>query len=152
MIDSTCATTTGKNDRDAFMAWATHFLRPVLRPLGQPRSVVVCDSSTLHHGEAFRALVAAAGAELLYLPAYTPPEYNPIELCFGEIKRALKRNGLGGMAPDLAIIAACAAIPTSMMLSFVARSKLDDGTTRVYEPVVMTPALAAIIVAQDGAA
>ena len=58
----------GATDREVFEAYLEEVLAPTLRP-GQ---VVVMDNLSAHKGERVRVLVEERGAELLYLPPYSP--------------------------------------------------------------------------------
>lgn len=69
----------------AFTAYAHRVLAPSLRP-GQ---VVVLDNLSAHKQAAARLAVEAVGAQLLFLPAYSP-DFNPIELAFAKIKAQLR--------------------------------------------------------------
>jgi len=69
----------------AFAAYAARLLAPSLRP-GQ---VVILDNLSAHKSEAARLAIEAAGARLLFLPAYSP-DFNPIELAFSKIKEHLR--------------------------------------------------------------
>ncbi len=69
----------------AFAAYAARFLAPSLRP-GQ---VVILDNLSAHKSEAARLAIEEAGAQLLFLPAYSP-DFNPIELAFSKIKESLR--------------------------------------------------------------
>lgn len=73
-------------DRNAFLGFLEHSLLPVL----EPSSILVLDNWTVHHGDAVRELVEAAGCELLYLPTYSP-DFNPIEHLFAKVKAFIKR-------------------------------------------------------------
>ena len=75
----------GAVDSTVFTAYAEQVLAPALRP-GQ---VVILDNLSAHKGEDARKAVAAAGAHLLFLPAYSP-DFNPIELAFAKVKEALR--------------------------------------------------------------
>ena len=79
-------TVAGSVNTAAFAAYVQRVLAPGLRP-GQ---VVVLDTLSAHKGEAARLAVEAAGARLLFLPAYSP-DFNPIELAFAKIKQQLRR-------------------------------------------------------------
>jgi len=70
----------------AFDAYVRHVLAPTLRP-GQ---IVVVDNLSAHHGESARAAIEARGAELWFLPAYSP-DLNPIEEAFSKLKELLRR-------------------------------------------------------------
>lgn len=87
-----CATTVdGAVNRDVFEAFVAQVLAPALRP----GDVVVMDNLSGHKGPRVRALVEAAGAQLLFLPPYSP-DFSPIEPAFAKLKQL---PPLGG-APD----------------------------------------------------
>ena len=64
----------GPINGDLFTAWVEQSLVPSLKP----RDVVVLDNLGSHKGQRARQAVRAAGAHLLFLPAYSP-DMNPIE-------------------------------------------------------------------------
>jgi transposase len=78
----------GAVNRDAFEA----FVRQVLVPSLSAGDVVVMDNLSSHKGPRVRAMVEAAGASVLYLPAYSP-DLNPIELAFAKLKQLLRSAG-----------------------------------------------------------
>lgn len=78
-------TIVGSVNAAVFAVYAQRVLAPSLRP-GQ---VVVLDNLSAHKGEAARQAVEAVGAQLLFLPAYSP-DFNPIELAFAKIKQQLR--------------------------------------------------------------
>jgi transposase len=65
------------------------YLAKVLLPFLPPGSVIVLDNARFHGASSTRALVAAAGCELLFLPAYSP-DLNPIEHVWAAFKNALR--------------------------------------------------------------
>ena len=71
-----------------FTAWVEQFLVPTL----SPGDIVVLDNLGSHKGRAVRAALRAAGAHLLFLPAYSP-DLNPIEQVFAKLKTLLRRAG-----------------------------------------------------------
>lgn len=75
----------GPLDGDLFLAWVAQELGPTL----QPGDLVVCDNLACHKVAGVGAALAARGAQLLYLPAYSP-DLNPIELAFAKLKAALR--------------------------------------------------------------
>lgn len=75
----------GAVNRDAFEAFVEQVLVPHLRP----GDVVVLDNLSSHKGAGARALIESAGAELLFLPPYSP-DLNPIEMIFAKIKQGLR--------------------------------------------------------------
>jgi transposase len=78
----------GSMTAEAFEAYVDQFVCPVLRP----KDVVIVDNLSAHKQTAIRRLVESAGAELLYLPPYSP-DMSPIEPCWSKVKSALR--GLG---------------------------------------------------------
>ena len=66
------------------------FLEKVLLPLLQPKSILVLDNASIHKGGRIKALVEAAGCELLYLPPYSP-DFNPIEQCWSPLKNRIRK-------------------------------------------------------------
>jgi len=68
-----------------FEAYVGHILAPTLRP-GQ---IVVMDNLRQHQGARVRELIEARGAELWFLPAYSP-DLNPIEEAFSKLKALLR--------------------------------------------------------------
>jgi transposase len=72
---------------DAFAEWFEETVIPQL----QPDSIVILDNAKIHHGQAFKDLVAAHGVRIEYLPPYSP-DYNPIEYSFNALKLWVKRN------------------------------------------------------------
>ena len=62
----------------------------VLVPELRPSDIVVMDNLSSHKGPKVRALTEAAGAELLFLPPYSP-DFNPIENAFAKLKALLRK-------------------------------------------------------------
>ena len=77
----------GATDAEAFEAYVEHFLAPSLCE-GQ---VVVLDGLGAHRTEKVRELVQARGADLVFLPSYSP-DLNPIEEAFSKIKALVVRK------------------------------------------------------------
>lgn len=72
-------------DGDVFLAYLDQVLCPCLHP-GQ---VVVMDNLAAHKVQGVRERIEAVGAELLYLPPYSP-DFNPIEQCWAKVKQSLR--------------------------------------------------------------
>jgi len=70
-----------------FLAYVREFLVPTLRP----GDIVVLDNLGSHKGSAVRDAIRAAGAKLVFLPAYSP-DLNPIEQVFAKIKTLLRKQ------------------------------------------------------------
>jgi transposase len=68
------------------------YLREMLVPALKEKDVVVMDNLSAHKGEGVRELIESAGAEVLYLPPYSP-DFNPIEEAFSKIKNLLRKAG-----------------------------------------------------------
>ena len=77
----------GSVDRHVFETFIERVLVPTLRP-GQ---IVVLDNLSVHKRARARALIGAAGCQLVFLPTYSP-DFNPIEHAFAKIK-LLRRVG-----------------------------------------------------------
>ena len=78
----------GATDSEAFEAYVEHFLAPTLRS-GQ---VVVLDGLGAHRTEKVRELAEERGADLVFLPSYSP-DLNPIEVAFSKIKALVRKEG-----------------------------------------------------------
>jgi transposase len=94
---------TGAVDGAAFALYAKRLLAPSLRP-GQ---IVVLDNLSAHKCAEARTAVEAAGARLLFLPAYSP-DFNPIELAFAKVKERLR--AAAERTPDGLVAATASAI------------------------------------------
>lgn len=70
----------------------TAFVEQVLAPTLKPDDVVVMDNLSSHKGVAIGRAIQSRGAELLYLPPYSP-DLSPIEPAFGKIKQTLRSRG-----------------------------------------------------------
>src|SRR5215217_12927 len=78
----------GATDSQAFEAYVEHFLAPTLEK-GQ---VVVLDGLGAHRPERIRELIEARGADLVFLPSYSP-DLNPIEEAFSKVKALVRKEG-----------------------------------------------------------
>jgi transposase len=75
------------------------FIAQKLVPQLWPGAVVIMDNGSIHKSVELEALIAAAGARLIYLPPYSP-DFSPIENCWSKIKSILRRIG-ARTYPDL---------------------------------------------------
>lgn len=71
----------------AFLAYVEQVLVPTL----SPGDIVVMDNLPAHKLAAARQAIEAAGAELRFLPPYSP-DFNPIEMAFSKLKAFLKKT------------------------------------------------------------
>jgi transposase len=78
----------GPTDSEAFEVYVEHFLAPSLSE-GQ---VVVLDKLGAHRPKRIRELIEERGAELVFVPSYSP-DLNPIEEAFSKIKNILRKLG-----------------------------------------------------------
>ncbi len=86
------------------------YLQRVLIPALRPGQVVVIDNVGAHKPERMRKLVATAGCELVFLPAYSP-DLSPVEEAYSKIKTLVKAAGARTRAAlDAAIAAALEAV------------------------------------------
>jgi transposase len=70
----------------AFLAYVEQVLAPTLKP----GDIVVMDNLPAHKPKAVREAIEKVGAELRFLPPYSP-DFNPIEMAFSKFKAFLKR-------------------------------------------------------------
>ena len=76
----------GAVDADVFTAYLHHVLCPELRP----GDIVILDNLSTHKMARVGELIATAGAEVCYLPPYSP-DLNPIEQAFAKLKAHLRQ-------------------------------------------------------------
>ena len=76
----------GAMDGVAFVAWVEQMLAPTLKS----GDIVIMDNLPAHKAAAVRVAIEAVGAELRYLPPYSP-DLNPIELAYSKFKALLKK-------------------------------------------------------------
>lgn len=81
-----CLAFDGATDTAAFETYVGRCLAPTLRP----GDIVVMDNLSCHKSAEVARLIAAAGAEVRYLPAYSP-DLNPIERLFSKLKAWLRK-------------------------------------------------------------
>ena len=75
----------GPIDNPTFLAYVEQVLAPTL----QPGDVIVLDNLAVHKQPEVRAAIEAVGAQLRFLPPYSP-DFNPIELAFAKLKAFLR--------------------------------------------------------------
>ncbi len=89
------------------------YIRQVLAPTLRQGDVVICDNLGAHRDQAARQLIEDRGAQLLFLPAYSP-DLNPIEMMWSKVKQRLRsakarsqedlleaiRNALAAVSPS----------------------------------------------------
>ena len=70
--------------------WFQAYVDQVLVPELRPGDIVIMDNLGSYKGVGVRAAIEMAGAELLYLPPYSP-DFNPIETAFSKLKAHLRK-------------------------------------------------------------
>ena len=76
----------GPMDGDSFRAYIEQCVAPTLRQ----GDIVTMDNLSSHKVTGIREAIEAAGAELRYLPSYSP-DLNPIEQLFAKLKALLRK-------------------------------------------------------------
>jgi transposase len=76
----------GPMDGNAFIAYVEQVLVPEL----DNGDIVIMDNLPAHKVSGVRQAIENAGANLLYLPPYSP-DFNPIEMAFSKLKAMLKK-------------------------------------------------------------
>ena len=80
-----CMALEGTTDTEAFRA----YVREVLVPALKAGDIVVMDNLSPHKSDDTLKLIVEAGAQVLFLPAYSP-DFNPIEMMWSKIKSFLR--------------------------------------------------------------
>ena len=75
----------GAVDAETFLVYVAQVLRPTL----QGGEIVVLDNLACHKHPRVRELIESVGAEVWYLPPYSP-DFNPIEPMWSKIKQILR--------------------------------------------------------------
>ena len=76
----------GPMDGESFRAYVEQCVVPILRP----DDIVIIDNLPSHKVSGIREAIEGAGAQLRYLPAYSP-DFNPIEQFFAKLKALLRK-------------------------------------------------------------
>jgi transposase len=93
--EAACLAFDGATDSAAFETYVGECLAPTLRP----GDIVVMDNLSCHKTAEVARLIGSAGAEVRYLPAYSP-DLNPIERLFSKLKawlRSAKARAVDGL-------------------------------------------------------
>lgn len=80
-----CMALDGTTDTESFRAYVRQVLVPTLRA----GDMVVMDNLSPHKSDQTLALIMEAGAQVLFLPAYSP-DFNPIEMMWSKVKNLLR--------------------------------------------------------------
>ncbi len=96
-------------DRPINAALFEEWVETCLVPTLSAGDVVVMDNLPAHKGPRVEELIKAAGAELRYLPPYSP-DMNPIEKAFSKLKAHLRKIAERSVAGLIRALQACADI------------------------------------------
>ena len=66
-----------------------NYVRQQLAPTLNPGDILILDNLSSHKVRSVRETIESVGAQLLYLPPYSP-DLNPIELAFSKLRRLLR--------------------------------------------------------------
>ena len=80
-----CMAIEGATDAEVFAVYVREILCPILRP----GDLVVMDNLSAHKSERTLALIRQTGADVRFLPAYSP-DLNPIEQMWSKVKNTLR--------------------------------------------------------------
>lgn len=83
--ESACLAFDGPTNSACFQTYVDRCLVPALRP----GDIVILDNLSCHKTPEVRRRIEAAGAELRFLPPYSP-DLNPIEPLFSKLKQSLR--------------------------------------------------------------
>ena len=108
-------------DRPINAALFEEWVETCLVPALSEGDIVVMDNLPAHKGPRVEELIKAAGAELRYLPPYSP-DLNPIEKAFSKLKAHLRKIAERSVAGLMRALENCADIfrPTECANYFVA--------------------------------
>lgn len=100
-VDGVCAPwlLDGPMDAECFRVYVEKLLAPQLHR----GDLVICDNLSCHRAAGVAETLADHGAQILYLPPYSP-DLNPIEMVFAKIKALLRQRAqrtLEGMSEAL---------------------------------------------------
>jgi transposase len=98
---SACMTIEGATNTEVFCAYVREVLVPVLRP----GDIVVMDNLGAHKNEHTLQRIRQAGAQVRFLPAYSP-DLNPIETMWSKVKARTRPDLLKAIASALSCVTA----------------------------------------------
>ena len=112
-----CMTIEGATNTEVFHAYVREVLVPSLRP----GDIVVMDNLGAHKNERTLSLIEQLGAEVRFLPAYSP-DLNPIEMMWSKVKALLRKTQARNPPDLLAAVASalCAVTPQDALGWFAA--------------------------------
>ena len=107
----------------AFLTYVQRFLAPTLRR----GDIVIMDNLPAHKPGAVREAIERTGAELRFLPPYSP-DLNPIEMAFAQMKATLRKAAARTVeALDAAIVTAIEAVTETHARSYFKAAGYEPG-------------------------
>ena len=67
------------------------FLEKMLAPTLRPGAIVLMDNVKTHKGKKVEEIIGSTGAQLRYLPRYSP-DFSPLENCWSKLKELLRKT------------------------------------------------------------
>ena len=111
----------GPMDGDSFLT----YVRCVLAPELHPGDIVIADNLASHKVCGVKEAIAARGARMIYLPAYSP-DLNPIEMAFSKLKALLREAAARTWDQLLAAVAqALSAFGAQQCTNFFRHARYD---------------------------
>jgi transposase len=124
MVLDACVITNKNNNRADFEDYVRSVLSPVLGRYPGPNSVVIMDNCSLHFSDIVTKIIEEAGAVLVYLAPYSPMD-SPIELCFAQIQKWMKKHSAESQRqPVESIFAAMETITEDNMRAYFRKCEL----------------------------
>ena len=128
--------TSGTYSRKRFHNAFSEKIVPHLNPWPGPRSIVIMDNAKIQMFKESEDAVHQCGARLIYLPPYSP-ELNPIEVCFGQLKRWIQKhaNLVFPLYPEMVLDVAMHACTKDIKhgtLGLYGHCGYDDGSLRTH--------------------
>jgi len=115
----------------AFLVYIGEVLAPTLRK----GDTVICDNLSSHKVAGVRELIEDAGAQLLYLPPYSP-DMNPIEMAFSKLKAKLRSQCPRSFDTLLqALTEAVTEFPPEHCIGFFRHAKYADRLKQKYSNI-----------------
>ena len=98
--NTACMAIEGATNTDVFHAFVSQVLVPELRP----NDIVIMDNLSAHKSEPTLELIRQVGAEVLFLPPYSP-DLNPIEKMWSKVKNSLRSSAARDLSNLIGAIA-----------------------------------------------
>lgn len=115
---------------DIFISFIQDLIVPAMQAYPGRNSIVIADGARIHTGRNIAPIVSATlannGGQLVFLPPYSP-DYNPIELVFGWIKKWLRLHpDISEQYPEISMINALRSIPSEMFRKWITHCNYNN--------------------------